>query len=143
MSKALGPLIRLRRWRLDEEKRQLGAAIQAVQRLEDALRRLQSECDAEQALAREDPVTAGAAWAAWASRAQARRAALERELSAAEESLARQRDEVRARWRDLRTVEMVEEERKRRTLAEEARRERLILDENAQVGWLRNHSDPA
>ena len=143
MSKALGPLIRLRRWRLDEEKRQLAAAQQAVQRLEDALSDLQAEIEAEQAHARDDPVTAGAAYAAYARQTQTRRSSLEDELAAAEETLARQRDEVRTRWRELRTVEMVEEERKRRQRAVEERREQLVLDENAQVSWLRNRPGPA
>jgi flagellar protein FliJ len=134
---ALQPLIRLRRFRLDEERRELAAAVAALDGLRARELALDAESDSERAQAAADPLIAGQAYALYAATWVARRARLLDEIAEAEAELSRCRQQVVDVWRDLRTLELAEEERRRRAAAEAARRERIAEDEIAATGWLR------
>jgi hypothetical protein len=73
MGDGLASLIRLRRWTLDEERRRLAPLMRALNELQDELTALDAEIDREREGAANDEVAF--AYAAYAGRAMARRAA--------------------------------------------------------------------
>lgn len=138
MSGDLDTLIRLRRWRLDEERRLLAGRLRALHEEEAVLAALEAEIVAEQESARlaaDDDIVF--AYAAFARVAVARRATATQRIMAAEAELGRQREVVRERWQDVRTLELAEEARLRREVEEAARRERIEIDEIAVLARCR------
>ena len=131
MAGKLRTIIRLHRWRLDEERRSLAEVLRQLEAKQSALGILEDEIRAEQESAMADPAIAGQVYAAFARAAIDRRETLVRTIAAAEEATSRQRERVQACWRELRTFELAEESRMRREAAEAARLERLALDEIA------------
>lgn len=131
MSGKLATLIRLHRWRLDEERRGLAAAIRELDLRELALRELETEITSEQESARAAPAAAGIDYGAYARQAIPRRASCREAIAAAEAEVSRRREQVQGRYRELRTLETAEESRCRRAAAEAARRDRIALDEIA------------
>ncbi len=132
MQNALAVLVRLRRWRLDEERRRL------VERLAEADLRRTELAAVEAAIAGERAAAAGSAvadvglaFAAYAARATRHRAAAAQALSDAEAAAAVQRGVVIEAHRELRTVTLAEEAQAQRAQREAARAERLVLDETA------------
>jgi flagellar protein FliJ len=128
MSGKLATLIRLHRWRLDEERRSLAAALRELDLRELALRELETEITSEQESACTGPAAAGIDYGAYARQAAQRRASCREAIATAEAEVSRRREQVQGRYRELRTFELAEESRCRRVAAEAARRERLALD---------------
>lgn len=137
MSRELATLIRLRRWGLDQERRRLTERLGALQARESALDGLEAGIMAEQEAAKAQEDETGFAYAAFARAAVVRRADLVEAIAAAEADVARQRDVVGDRWRDVRTLELAEEARRRRDAEEAARRERIEIDEIAVLARCR------
>jgi flagellar export protein FliJ len=131
MSGKLATLVRLHRWRLEEERRKLAEAMRALDLRESALRELEAEIASEQESARTGPVDAGIDYGSYARLAVQRRASCREEIAAAEAKVSRRREQMQSRYRELRTFELAEESLCRRVAAEAARRERLALDEIA------------
>lgn len=131
MSGKLATLIRLHRWRLDEQRRGLAAALRELDLRETALRELEAEIAAEQESARTAPAEAGIDYGAYVRQAIPRRATCRQAIATAEAEVSQRREQVKERYRELRTLELAEESRCRRAAAEAARRERLALDEVA------------
>jgi len=128
----LAALIRLRRWRLDQERRLLAERLRRVAAQSAVLTALDAEIAHERAIAAgSDAVDAGLAYAGYAARAALRRAHALQAIAAAEADAAAQREVVVACHRDLRSAELTEESRQQRARRETARRERMLLDELA------------
>ena len=127
----LATLIRLHRWRLDEERRGLAAALRELALRESALRALEAEIASQQESARAAPEAAGIDYGSYARLAVQRRASSRDAIATAEAEVSRRREQVQSRYRDLRTFERAEASRCRRAAAEASRRDRIALDEIA------------
>lgn len=125
-------LIRLRRWRLDQERRLLAERLRDVTARGADLAALDAEITGERAIAAgSDAADVGLAYAGYARRAVLRRAAAVQAITAAEAGAAAQREVVVACHQDLRSGELAEEARRQRQRRAADRRERLLLDELA------------
>jgi flagellar export protein FliJ len=131
MSGKLATLIRLHRWRLDEERRSLAAAMRELDLRESMARELEAEIASEQESACTGPAAAGIDYGAYARQAVQRRASCREAIATAEAEVSRRREQVKSLYRELHTFELAEESRCRRAAAEASRRERLALDEIA------------
>ena len=128
----LAVLIRLRRWRLDEERRLLAERLRVVDALGEELAALDAEIAGERELAAASlAADVGFAYAAYAGRAALRRAAALQAIAEAEARVAAQREVVLDCHRDLRSASLAEEARQQRQQREADRRERMLLDELA------------
>ncbi len=130
MTDKLATLVRLHRWRLDEQRRLLGAAIRNLTVAEQRVRALEEEVVLEQQIAGEAPDSA-AFYGAYALALVARRKNAAQAVADAEAAVAERRTSLTAAWRALRTFELAEESRRKQREEEAARRERLMLDEIA------------
>ncbi|MGZ9092975.1 MAG: flagellar FliJ family protein [Rhodoplanes sp.] len=131
MADKLAALIRLHTWRLDEQRRTLAEALRELDRLRQQSRVLEGEIAAEQEVASASPAEAGFAYARFARVAVERRAACLDAIHSAERQVATHRETLRSRYRELRTFELAEEDRRGRAAAEAARLEGVALDEIA------------
>jgi flagellar export protein FliJ len=126
--KGLATLIRLGRWKLDEERRHLGALEAQSARLAAEVTRLERELDAESALAGQS-VDGAVAY----SRYLAANVAARRELAGSIAGLAGQiatvRDSIAQAYREVKAYELVAEDRRRKQRKSDLRRERIRLDE--------------
>lgn len=143
MADKLAALIRLHKWRLDEQRRTLADATRELEQLQQQSRALEREIADEQQAASAAPAEAGFAYARFARSAVERRAACRDGIGAAEKGVAAHRDKLQACYRELRTFELAEENRKQRAQAESARREGLAMDEIALLARARGGGDDA
>jgi hypothetical protein len=138
MADKLATLIRLHTWRLDEQRRALADALRALDSLQLQSRALDAEIAAEQQAAAAAPAEVGLAYACYALSAVERRAACRKAISGAETDIAIHREKVQACYRELRTLELAQDNRRQRAKAEAARREGLMLDEIALLARSRH-----
>ena len=136
MARHLGVLIGLHRWRLDEQRRRLADVLRSLETMESRLGDLEREIVAEQAFtgdagADADAAGAAAAYAAYARHAVERRAAVVQAIVAADAELKQQQEKVKECYRELRALELAEENAARDRASAVARLERLTLDEVA------------
>jgi flagellar export protein FliJ len=131
MADRLATLIRLHTWRLDEQRRALADALRELDRLHQQSLALEAEITAEQEAAAVAPAEAGLAYAGFARTAVERRAACRQAISGAETDVASRREKVQGCYRELRTLELAQDNRRQRAKAEADRRECLTLDEIA------------
>jgi hypothetical protein len=129
MQKGLASLIRLRRWRLDEERRQLTDLLRAADQARDCLTALDAEIEQERTSAENDE--AFFAFAAYARRANERRFAAVEATRSAEAAALAQRDVVLLCHRELRSSELAEQARHDRLKREAERRDQGAIDELA------------
>ena len=141
MADKLAALIRLHTWRLDEQRRTLAEALREIDRLRRQSRVLEGEIAAEQEVASASPAEAGFAYARFARVAAERRTSCREATDVAERNVATHRETLRSRYRELRTFELAEEDRRKRAAAEAARREGLALDEIALLARSRRLCD--
>ena len=142
MADKLAALIRLHTWRLDEQRRTLADALGELDRLRRQSRVLEGEIAAEQEAASASPAEAGFAYARFARAAVDRRAACRNAIDSAESSVATHRETLQNLYRELRTFELAEVDRRRRAAAEAAHREVLALDEIALLTTRRSNLRP-
>jgi flagellar protein FliJ len=131
MDDKLASLVRLHRWRLDEERRSLAEAIRKLDLLERQLHALEAELIAEQESVRVAPIEAGDAYGRFARVMVERRVSCRQAIAAAQADVAMHREKVRCCYRELRTFELSEDSRRLRAATDAARREGLILNEVA------------
>jgi flagellar export protein FliJ len=137
MANGLPSLIRLHRWRVDEQRRRLAELIRRSDDLHGEAQRLEREIADEQARSRTDPLEAGTAYAGYARVAVERRTRTAAAIAAAEADVATARDDLGEAYRSLRTLEAAEADRERRWAMEKDRRERIVLDEVGLQGHRR------
>lgn len=128
----LAALIRLRRWRIDQERRLLAGRLRDVAARSAELAAFDAEIAGEREIAAgSDAADVGLAYAAYANRAAVCRVAALQAIAAAKAGAAAQREIVVACHRDLRSAELAEEARRQRMQRAADRRERMLLDELA------------
>jgi hypothetical protein len=129
MRKSLATLIRLRRWRLDEERRRLTELMVAADQAEERLAALDAEIERERIRAGDEE--AFFAFAAYARRANERRLTAVEATRNAEAAVLAQRDVVLLCHRELRSGELAEQARHDRLKREGERRDQGATDELA------------
>lgn len=129
MAKDFKTLIRMRKWALDDKRRELGE-------MQGVLNNLLAEKDAlekavikEQKVAAENPELAGFAYGAFASAVIAEREALVKRIFEQEAKIDAFRDEVADAFKAVKTAEIAERNRVDAQRAEENRKEQAELDE--------------
>lgn len=128
--RGLGSLIRLHKWQLEEKRRALGA-LQGLRA--DLLRQADG---LEREVLREQQTAAQSAEAGWNYNSYARavirrRKNLVRSIADVDEQIEAATELVRAAHRELRKFETAEERAQQRAADEEARRDRIDMDEIA------------
>jgi len=129
MRKGLAPLIRLRRWHLDEERRQLTDLVRAADEATARLTALDAELERERNAAADAELFF--AFAAFARSAEKRRLAAVEARRQAEAAVLAQRQVVLLGHRELRSAELAEQARRHRLALEAERREQGATDERA------------
>jgi flagellar export protein FliJ len=142
MNTDLKTFIRVRDWRVDEKRRVVGRLLRDLDDLKAEARGFAQEVTAEQEIARSAPAEAGMAYAGYAQRILDRRAELDRAIANAEAAVSAAKDDLARAYRDLKTVELVQENRARREAAEAERRQTIALDEIALQGFRQRRVDP-
>ena len=124
----LPTLIRLQRAGLDQKRRRLADLEARFDDLRSSLADLEAEvCEQQRIAAASEEV--GFAYADYAAAAIRRRHDLERAMAELDIDIAAARAEVGEAFRELKKLEIVRERREREALAEENRREQIILDD--------------
>jgi flagellar export protein FliJ len=129
LAKSLKTLIRLYEWRLDEQRRMLGARLKELDRLERGATALEEEIAREQRLAAESPREAGFAYGPYAARACQRREQFAKAIDAKKREVDDAREAVRQAFREVKSYAMTQEARERREAAQRDRDEQAFLDE--------------
>ncbi len=129
MAKDLHTLIRLNEWSVDERRRELGQVLQSLADLEDGLHRLGEELAREQQVVQASPDEAGFFYGNYANAVIDRRDHLKNGIARMEDEVAKAREKLNDAYRDLKKYEVVQENRDLRAAQEEAREERITLDE--------------
>lgn len=130
MAKDLKALIRLRRYEVDEKRRDLATLYGEAAALEARRAALEAELQKEQDAASGDAAF-GFTYAAYGARAIQRRAALEREVVKLEKRIEKAQICVADAFREAKSLEQVQEARDRAAFEEEKRLEQADLDEYA------------
>lgn len=141
MSDGLAVLIRLRRWRLDEERRQLGRLSAEGEQARQALAVLEAEVERERQSAADEEV--GFAYAVYADRARRRRSEMVAAVERAEAAAAAQREVMLLCHREMRSAELAEEARAERQAREFERREQIASDELALMVHVPSVPEPS
>jgi flagellar export protein FliJ len=125
----LQTLIRLHEWKVDEKRRQLGELIRLLDGLEEQARRLEEEVAREQKVAAAAPTGAGYTYGDYALAVIERRERLKESIAQAEKAVEQAREELRAAYRELKSFQVTQANRRRREEDERNRREQAVLDE--------------
>ena len=141
MTADLKTLIRVRDWQVEEKQRVLGALLRDLDDLKARARALDHEVTSEQEIARSAPDEAGMAYAGYARRVLDHRADLAQSIAKAEAAVSAAKNELSQAYRDLKTVEIAQENRERLAAAEAERRQNISLDEIALQGFRQRSSD--
>jgi flagellar export protein FliJ len=128
---ALGNLVRISRWHLDEKRQTLAELERQVERLDGELATLDRELEAERRLAERDD-TARRAFPAYAARQRKRRESLQQRREALQAEVEAAREDLRAAFREAKTYELARDAetdraRQARTRAEDAAMDELGL----------------
>lgn len=125
---ALGSMVRVHNWILDEKRQKLGDIERFVDKLKDDLRRLDESLEAERNSAAQSP-EAGSTYAVFIAAALKRRAKLLETIENLDHECELARDEVQEAFQELKKYEIAKDHLDQRETAERQRREQLILDE--------------
>ncbi|MEA1937900.1 MAG: flagellar FliJ family protein [Pseudomonadota bacterium] len=132
----LNPLIRLRRWQLDEKRRTLAELQGLFERLEDERQRLEQEVQTEQKSAKLSQ-EGTFAYGDYAKVAVDRHRHLEASLEQVREQIEKATEEVQEAYKALKTYELAQADRTRKTRAATKKRETDTNDEIATQRHIR------
>ncbi len=138
--KSLKPLLRLNRWKVDEKSRVLGVLLEEAQRIQKLNDDLTRSLESEKEIAAMTPEGA-AAFANYVQGVIRRRQQLQGELERLERKIGEARDELRAAMGEAKKIEVAEDSRNARIVAEVKARETQILDDVALTGFRRRQSE--
>ena len=141
MAKSFKTLIRVRKFELDERRRELGVLLGQLARLEDLARDLENRISAEQKAAAEHPETAGFGYASFARAAINKRAELAELVAAKQQEIDDFSLVVTEAFKALKTTEISEENRVAAEQAELDRKESDRLDEIGANSFLRKQQE--
>jgi hypothetical protein len=127
---AVDQLVRLHRWRLEEERRKMGELQRLAERLNDQIRTLDESVEREAAATKEHKtLELSRAFAAFADLARMRREKLVRSQADVTFRIEQAREAVLEVYRELEKYEQALKSREERKQAEIKRRERIREDE--------------
>ena len=129
MPKGLHTLIRINKWEVDQRRRELGNLLGALAALEGNLRGMEEEVIREQGLAQASPEEAGIFYGSYAKTVIERRHQLNDSIAQMEVQIAAAHEELNAAYRELKKLEVAQQNRDTYETQEFARREQEILDE--------------
>ena len=128
----LKTLIRVHKFELDERQRKLGNLLRFEQSLENRKILLAERFRQEEAAANESPVGAYVDWHVDENRR------VDRALADVRQEILDMREEIRAAYQELKTLEITQENRDKREAAEEERKNNAVLDEIGLTLYRRN-----
>ena len=133
-------LIRIRKWALDEERRQLGQLNAAFTRIEQEIATLQANYEREQQAVAETDFIAAGGFGNYTEGMIARRQTLLSAKASLEAQIATKTEEVREAFQEVKKFELAQEALEEREAADENRRETIELDDIAIEGHRRQNS---
>ena len=136
MSKSLKALIRYRKFELDERRRELRALEDLAAQIDASIVALDQEVASERQLAANDMLLARY-WPTYSDWARGRREELVQNRLQIGEQILKAEDAVTDAHRELKKFEVAEANRLAREKAEQDRKERIRLDEIAEVAHQR------
>ena len=138
----LKTLIRVHKFELDERQRKLGNLLRFEQSLENRKILLAERFKQEEAAANENPVAAltFGAYVDWHIDENRR---VDRALEDTRQEILDMREEIRAAYQELKTLEITQENRDRREEEEEERKNSAVLDEIGLTLYRRNKREEA
>jgi flagellar protein FliJ len=132
MAQDISALIRLKKFTVDEERRKLGELLGHEAELTRREQALEAGVKREQALASADPTGICAqSYGRFAESVVRDRARMRDARAKLEAAIARQQDVVAEAYREFKTVEILQQNRDRRTALELSRKEQIAMDEIA------------
>lgn len=126
--KGIDSLIRLHKWRVDEERRRLAALESMAFDFARRLEALEAELQHEAAVAGSS-IDAGISFGGYAAGMRSRRERLIQSREEVEAEIVNVREMVSRAFQELKRYEIVAEDRRRRAALKEKRAEQSILDE--------------
>ncbi|MCC9624158.1 flagellar FliJ family protein [Thalassospira sp. MA62] len=129
MAKDFKTLIRMRKWALDEKRRELGEMLGVLENLIAEKKALEQAVLNEQKVASENPQLVGYAYGNFANAVIAEREILEQRIKAQEQKVDAFRDEVADAFKAVKTAEIAERNRVEAERAEADKKEQDELDE--------------
>jgi len=124
-------LIRIRRWELDEQRRQLGELNDALNTILNEKLRLLDELHREQKAVTEADFLAASAIGNFTDRILKQQRQLEQARRSIEQQIEEKTEEVRQAFQELKKFELAQEEIEAQEAAEQNRRETIELDDIA------------
>jgi flagellar FliJ protein len=121
--------MRFRRYQVDQVRRELGKLLNEVAILERGASDLELQIIAEQKTANDHPAEAGFIYGQYAVRAIQQRARFAHAIQATEGRIAKVQDGLRNEYRELKVVEIAQENRDTAEAAEANRAAQAVLDE--------------
>ena len=129
MPKTLHALINLYQFNVDEKRREIGGMITVINDIERQVRELETNMSEEGAIAAHFPEEAGHLFGNYTAHSILKKEQFYAALQEMEIKLETAQEEMREHYRDLKGVELTQEAREKRQLAERTKREQAILDE--------------
>ena len=129
MARGLQGITRFRRYQVDQVRRELGKLLNEVAILERGASDLELQIVAEQKAANEHPAEAGFIYGQYAVRAIQQRARFAHAIQTTEGRIAEVQDGLRKEYRELKVVEIAQENRDTAEAAEANRVAQAVLDE--------------
>lgn len=139
MAKGLKGVIRLRKWDVDEKRRILRQLQEREDQILDFLRQLQEQVKAEADLARKDTTGVGFTFGAYAQWAKKQRQDLEMVLGHIRNEIEQAQDAVAEAFKDLKTLEIAQENRDAQARQEQDRKTQVMMDEIGQEAFRRRN----
>jgi flagellar export protein FliJ len=127
----LAVLLRLARWRVDQQQRVVVEQMAVVRQIEAEMAGLEADILREQACSDADPQLLASSYAAYAAVATERRRSLAVRQATAEQALTKARDELALAYREQRTVEKLAADTATRIAREKRSAAQRRLDERA------------
>jgi flagellar protein FliJ len=137
--KRRGSLLRLKRFRVDELKRRLGTLDEMKTDLEKKLTDLEDSVVRERQRAHDSDI-GRLAFPSFLQSIDVRRKNIRTTMADLERERAAQQDDLTAAFQDLKSFELAEEERLRRSAEAESHAQQSRMDEIAMVRHLRKHT---
>lgn len=138
--KDLGPLIRLHKLQMDEQRRQLTELRTLLERLQEERSRVDTELAEEQRVAA-GSIVVSMTFSAYARQMRLRRENLDRSILQAGQRVEDAEEALADAFRELKRYELAQEERDQRRRQERARRETGTFDEISATRFQRRKDE--
>lgn len=129
MARGLQAITRFRRYQVDQARRELGKLLGEIAVLEKGATDLEAQILREQVAAAENPAEAGFIYGQYAQRAITQRARFAYAIEVMEEKIADAQEVLRGNYRELKVVEIAQENREADEALQAGRAEQAVLDE--------------